>query len=299
MNTFRFGKHVVALGSSPLVMGVLNVTPDSFSDGGKFVSHAAAIEHAYRMVADGADLIDVGGESTRPGSDTVPVEEELRRILPVVEALARGSDGRPRLPVPLSIDTRKPEVAAAALAAGCTMVNDITAARNALMADVLRDHPDIPVVLMHMLGEPKTMQVDPHYEDVVGEVTSELAMRAAGLEASGIARERIVLDPGIGFGKRLHDNLEILHALEAFRELGYPVLVGASRKSFLGSLLGGHSPQATPAPPEARLYGSLAVAAWCHAHHVEFVRVHDVRETVELFRILDAIEDPAPHVPKG
>jgi len=148
---------------------------------------------------------------------------------------------------------------------------------------------------MHMQGEPKTMQAEPHYDDVVGEVTSELAMRAASLEATGIARERIVLDPGIGFGKRLHDNLELLNRIDAFKELGYPVLVGASRKSFIGTLLGGSA----PAPPDARLYGSLAVAAWCHQHHVEMVRVHDVRATVELFRILDALENPAPHRPKG
>jgi dihydropteroate synthase len=187
-------------------------------------------------------------------------------------------------------------VAEAALVTGCAMVNDVTAARDPRMADVLRAHPNAAIVLMHMLGEPRTMQEDPQYAEVVGEVTSELAMRAASLEATGIARERIVLDPGIGFGKKLHHNLEILTQIDAFKELGYPVLVGASRKSFIGALLG---TQARPAAPEARLYGSLAVAAWCHAHHVEMVRVHDVRETVELFKLLDAIEDPAPHRPKG
>jgi dihydropteroate synthase len=275
------------------------VTPDSFSDGGKFVTHKAAIEHAHAMASQGADVIDIGGESTRPGSDAVGVGEELARVLPVIEALARGGEGRPRLPLPLSIDTRKPEVAEAALTMGCTMVNDVTAARDPRMVDVLRAHADVPVVLMHMKGDPKTMQDEPRYEEVVGEITSELAMRAAGLEATGIARERIVLDPGIGFGKRLIDNLEILREIDVLKELGYPVLVGASRKSFLGTLLGGASPKAPPAPAEARLCGSLAVAAWCHAHHIEMVRVHDVRETVELFKILDAIEDPAPYRPKG
>ena len=277
-------------------MGVLNVTPDSFSDGGKFVSQKAAIEHAHKMAADGADLIDIGGESTRPGADAVSATEEIRRLLPVIEALTRGTDGRPPLPVPLSIDTRKPEVADAALRAGCAMVNDVSAAGDPRMVDVLRMHGNASIVLMHMQGDPKTMQEEPRYHEVVGEVKAELAMRAASLEATGIARERIVLDPGIGFGKRLHDNLEILHEIEASRELGYPLLVGASRKSFVGSLVARGN---AVAAPEARLYGSLAVAAWCHRQHVEMVRVHDVRETVELFRVLDAIEDPAPHRPKG
>lgn len=291
----RFGKVTLSFRRAPLVMGVLNVTPDSFSDGGKFVSHRAAVEHAHAMAAGGADIIDIGGESTRPGSDTVPFQEEIARVLPVIEALLRGGNGRPRLPLPLSIDTRKPEVADAALRAGCTMVNDVTAVRDSRMVDVLRAHPNVPVVLMHMQGEPKTMQDEPRYEDVVGEVTSELAMRAASLEATGIARERIVIDPGIGFGKRLHDNLEILNQISAFKELGYPVLVGASRKSFIGILVR----PAAAAAPEARLCGSLAVAAWCYQHRVEMVRVHDVRETAELFRVLDAIENPAPHRPKG
>ena len=279
-------------------MGVLNITPDSFSDGGKFVAYRAAIEHAHAMVAAGADIVDVGGESTRPGSDPVPTSEELARVMSVIETLVRGGDGRPPLPVPISIDTRKPEVATIALDAGCTMLNDVTAARDPRMVDVLRTHSNVSIVLMHMLGEPKTMQVEPRYADAAAEITAELAMRAAGLEATGIARERIVLDPGIGFGKRLHDNLEILNRIEALRALGYPVLVGASRKAFIGTLVAGTAAK-TPAPSPARLYGSLAVAAWCHAHHVEMVRVHDVRETVDLFRVLDAIEDPSPHRPKG
>jgi dihydropteroate synthase len=298
MHTLRLGNRTLPFRRSPLVMGILNVTPDSFSDGGKFAAHRAAVEHAHAMAADGADIIDVGGESTRPGSDPVPAPEELARVIPVIEALARGGNGRPPLPVPLSIDTRKPEVARAALAAGATMVNDVNAARDPSMVDVLREHPHAPVVLMHMQGEPKTMQKAPDYADAAGEVSAELAMRAAGLEAAGIARERIVLDPGIGFGKRLHDNLEILRAVDALRATGYPVLVGASRKAFIGTLLGGASPRATPAAPEARLCGSLAVAAWCHAHRVEMVRVHDVRETAGLFRVLDAIEDPAAHAPR-
>jgi len=296
MTSLRLGKHTLEFRRSPLVMGVLNVTPDSFSDGGRFVAHRAAIEHAHKLAAEGADIIDVGGESTRPGSDAVTAGEELARVLPVIEALVRGGDGRPRLPIPISIDTRKPEVAEAALVTGCSMVNDVTAARDPRMVDVLRAHGNTAIVLMHMLGEPKTMQDDPHYVDVVGEVSSELALRAAGLEATGIGRERIVLDPGIGFGKKLHHNLELLNAIESFKALGYPVLVGASRKAFIGTLLGA---AARPAPPGERLCGSLGVAAWCHAHHVDMIRVHDVRETVELFKLLDAIENPASHRPKG
>lgn len=297
MTSLRLGKHTLPFRRSPLVMGVLNVTPDSFSDGGRFLNHRSAIEQAHRMAAEGADVIDVGGESTRPGSDTVTASEELARVLPVIEALVRGGDGRPRLPIPISIDTRKPEVAEAALVTGCSMVNDVTAARDPRMVDVLRAHSNAAIVLMHMRGEPKTMQDDPQYADVSGEVSSELAMRAASLEATGIARERIVLDPGIGFGKRLHHNLEILNTIDAFKDLGYPLLIGASRKAFVGALLANTASK--PAPPEARLYGSLAVAAWCHAHHIQMIRVHDVRETVELFRVLDALEDPAPHRPKG
>jgi dihydropteroate synthase len=296
MSSLRLGKYTLTLRRSPLVMGVLNVTPDSFSDGGRFLSHRAAIEQAHTMTAEGADIIDIGGESTRPGSETVSAAEELARVLPVIEALVRGGEGRPRLPIPVSVDTRKPEVAEAALVTGCAMINDVTAARDPRMVDVLRAHPSSAVVLMHMLGEPRTMQDDPRYVEVAGEVTSELAMRAASLEATGIARERIVLDPGIGFGKKLHHNLELLNRIDTFKELGYPLLVGASRKSFIGSLVASGN---TVAAPEARLYGSLAVAAWCHAHHVEMIRVHDVRATVELFKLLDAIEDPAPHRPKG
>ncbi len=298
MQNLRFGPRTIPLRRSPLVMGILNVTPDSFSDGGRFASPRAAVEHAHAMAADGADVIDVGGESTRPGSDPVPLAEELARVIPVIEVLVRGGDGRPPLPVPVSIDTRTPDVARAAIAAGATMVNDVNAARDPRMVDVLRGHPHIPVVLMHMQGDPKTMQQAPAYADAAGEVAAELAMRAAGLEAAGIERERIVLDPGIGFGKRLHDNLEILRAIDALRALGHPVMVGASRKAFIGTLLGGFSPRAVPAPPDARLCGSLAVAAWCHAHRVEMVRVHDVRETAGLFRVLDAIEDPSAHRPR-
>ena len=288
--SLRCGERTLTFGRNPLIMGILNVTPDSFSDGGRFASPRAAVAHAHAMAAAGADVIDVGGESTRPGSDTVSVTEELARVLPVIESLVHGGDGRPRLPVPVSIDTRKPVVARAALDAGATMLNDINATRDSAMIDVLRDHPRVPVILMHMLGEPRTMQEAPSYNDAPQEVADYLALRAAALETAGIARARIVLDPGIGFGKRLIDNLEILKRIDALRALGYPVLVGGSRKSFLGKLLGG-------AGAEGRLAGSLAVAALCRARAVEMVRVHDVAETVGLFRVLDAIDHPDEHTP--
>jgi dihydropteroate synthase len=263
-------------------MGILNVTPDSFSDGGRFVDVRAAVEHAHAMVDAGAAIVDVGGESTRPGSEPVPASLEIERVVPVIDALARGGFGHAPLAAPVSIDTRKPKVADEALRAGASMVNDVTAGRDPAMIDVLRWRDDVPVVLMHMLGEPKTMQAEPRYDDVLRDVGRFLDERARALIESGIARERIVIDPGIGFGKRFEDNVALLRGLDALGKLGYPVLVGASRKSFLGTLLDG-------AAADQRLAGSLAVAAHCYAAGVEMVRVHDVRETVQLFRVLDAI----------
>jgi dihydropteroate synthase len=271
-------------------MGILNVTPDSFSDGGKFVSHRAAVAHAHAMAAAGADIVDVGGESTRPGAQAVSTQEESERVLPVIASLVRGGDGRPALPVPISIDTHKPAVARAALDAGAAMLNDVNATRDPAMVDVLRERPAIPVVLMHMLGEPGTMQDQPNYDDAPQEIADFLALRAAALETAGVDASRIVLDPGIGFGKRLFDNLAILKRIDALRALGYPVLVGASRKSFLGTLLGG-------AGAESRLAGSLAAAALCYYRGVEMVRVHDVAETAGLFRVLEAIDHPDDHRP--
>jgi dihydropteroate synthase len=234
------------------------------------------------MVEAGAAIVDVGGESTRPGSEPVPASLEIDRVVPVIEALARGGFDLPPLPAPISIDTRKPKVADEALRAGASMVNDVTAGRDPAMIDVLRWRDDVPVVLMHMLGEPKTMQKEPRYDDVLREVGRTLDERAQALIEAGVARERIVVDPGIGFGKRLEDNLALLKGAEALRKLGYPLMVGASRKSFLGKLL-------DEAGPDDRLAGSLAVAAHCYAAGVEMVRVHDVRETVQLFRVLEAV----------
>ncbi len=289
-SSIRCGTRVLSFGRTPLVMGILNVTPDSFSDGGRYSDRRSAVAYAHEMAAAGADIIDVGGESTRPGSGGVSARDELARVLPVIDVLVHGGDGRPPLPVPVSIDTRKPEVARAAIAAGATMVNDITATSNTAMVDVLREHRDVPVILMHMLGEPKTMQDEPSYKDAPAEIADYLALRAAALEAGGVDASRIVLDPGIGFGKRVYDNLEILKRIDEIKALGYPVLVGASRKSFIGTLLGG-------ARPEGRLAGSLAIAALCYRSGVEMVRVHDVPETVGLFRVLDAVGHSEDHRP--
>jgi dihydropteroate synthase len=265
----------------PLVMGVLNVTPDSFSDGGRFPGVDAAVGHARRMIQAGADVVDVGGESTRPGSAAVTEAEEMARVMPVLEALFDGGDPG----VPVSIDTRKPAVAAAALARGCSIVNDIGGVEDPEMVEVLVDAgDDVPVVVMHKSGEPRTMQVAPRYDDVVAEVTRYLSRRVEVLEEAGIAGQRIILDPGIGFGKRYRDNLELLKHIDAVGALGYPVLVGGSRKRFLGELL--------DAGPDRRLPGSLAVAAHCRVAGVDIVRVHDVAETRGLFTTLDAIDNP-------
>lgn len=260
---------------TPLVMGILNVTPDSFSDGGRYVQVSDAVGAALRMVEDGADVVDIGGESSRPGAEDVGEAEELRRVLPVIEAL------RERIRVPMSIDTRRARVAHEALQAGCSIVNDISACRDPEMPGIIKER-HTPVVVMHMRGEPKTMQQQPAYDDVVAEVGDFFKERIDFLKRAGIGDDRIVLDPGIGFGKRFRDNLELLRGIESLARFGCPLLVGASRKAFLGVLL--------DAPAENRLVGSLAVAARCHQAGVDIVRVHDVRETVQLFRVLDATE---------
>jgi dihydropteroate synthase len=261
----------------PLVMGVLNVTPDSFSDGGEHYAPDIAIQHALRMEQEGADIIDIGGESTRPGSEGIDADEEWRRVQPVIASLVGSTS------VPISIDTRRASVARAALEAGCHIVNDITACGDPHMVDVVRDH-GAPIVIMHIKGDPKSMQVNPIYNNVTKEVCAFLKERADFLRHEGIEGDKIVIDPGIGFGKRFRDNLALLEAIGGLRDLGYPVLVGASRKRFLGELL--------DAGPQDRLSGNLAVAAWCHRIGVDIIRVHDVKETVGLFRVLDSIEHP-------
>jgi dihydropteroate synthase len=246
-------------------MGVLNVTPDSFSDGGLYLDPGSAVAHGERLAEEGADLIDVGGESTRPGAEPVSEVEELRRVVPVIEQLAR------KVSVPISIDTAKAPVARAALAAGASFINDVSALRldRGMAAFVAGSGAD--VCLMHMQGEPRTMQEDPRYEDVVSEVKSFLEERLAFAVAEGIPASRIWLDPGIGFGKTLEHNLELLRRLDEIVAIGRPVVVGASRKRFIGALTGRSEPE--------RLAGSLAAAVLAYERGASMLRVHDVQET--------------------
>jgi dihydropteroate synthase len=246
----------------PAVMGVLNVTPDSFSDGGAFLEPAAALAQAARMSAEGADLIDVGGESTRPGAEPVGAEEELRRVMPVIERLA--ADGG----TPLSIDTSKSQVARAATEAGAVFVNDVTALRGDPELAAVVAASEAQLCLMHMQGEPRTMQDDPRYDDVVSEVKSFLEERLAFAVRAGIAEERVWLDPGIGFGKALKHNLELLRRLDEIVALGRPVLVGASRKRFIGALTG--------RPETERVAGSVAANVLAFVRGAHMFRVHDV-----------------------
>jgi len=248
-------------------MGVINVTPDSFSDGGQLADAGAAVAHGLALVAEGADWLDVGGESTRPGATPVEEAEELRRVLPVVEALA--AEG-----ARVSIDTRKPGVARAAVAAGATMLNDVGASNGAVAAEL-----GVAWVAMHMQGEPATMQDDPRYGDVVAEVLHELVQRADAARAAGAPE--VWLDPGIGFGKTADHNLALLAHLDAFVATGLPVLVGSSRKGFIGRLLGDSDRSDAPATVDDRLEGSLATATWAMANGARMVRVHDVRATAQ------------------
>jgi dihydropteroate synthase len=260
--------------STPVVMGVLNVTPDSFSDGGRFLDHDLAIEHALRMEAAGAALIDVGGESTRPGAQALSADEEIRRVVPIIEALAA------RVKAPISVDTSKPEVIVAAVRAGASMVNDVRALREpGAMAAVAGSNA--AVCLMHMQGEPRTMQQDPRYGDVVAEVREFLNARVQACQEAGIARDRLVLDPGLGFGKRLEHNLALLAALPALGALGLPLLVGASRKSMFATLLGRQVNE--------RLAGSVAVATAAALAGASIVRAHDVAETVDAVKVAHAL----------
>ena len=258
-----------------IVMGVLNVTPDSFSDGGLFLDSEKAIEHGLKMVADGAAIIDIGGESTRPGSASVSTEQQIERVVPVIEALCEKTD------VPISIDTYNVEVAGAALEAGAAMINDITALNNDRMAELAAGH-EVPVVLMHMQGSPVTMQVEPKYEDVVGEVLEFLLSRAKRAEHYGIPKERIFIDSGIGFGKTLEHNLLLLKNIDRFVSAGHRVLVGTSRKSFLGKIIGREN-------PGQRIFGTAATVALCAEAGVSIVRVHDVAEMVDVIKVANSI----------
>lgn len=258
----------------PLIMGIVNVTPDSFSDGGRLHDSEQAISHALMLAEQGADILDVGGESTRPGAAPVSEDEELRRVLPVIEALAaRG--------LAVSADTRKPRVMREAIRAGAAMVNDVMALREPGALEALAGS-EAAVCLMHMLGEPQTMQAAPHYEDVVGEVRDFLAQRLAACEAAGIARNRLVIDPGFGFGKTLAHNLALLKSLGRLAELGVPVLAGMSRKSMLGALTG--------RPVEQREYAGIAAHLAAVARGAAIVRVHDVAAMKDALVVWQAIE---------
>ena len=258
------------------VMGVLNVTPDSFSDGGEFLDSQAAIAHGIALAEEGADLIDVGGESTRPGAEPVDEAEELRRVLPVVQALVSEE-------IAVSIDTMKPEVARQAVAAGAVVINDVNGLRSPGMLEAAAASGAF-VCIMHMLGEPRTMQEEPRYDDVVSEVLDWLLERAQVAEVGGILKDRIWLDPGIGFGKTVDHNLSLLRATAEFASVGYPVMIGASRKSFIGKI-------AEESEPINRLPGSLAAALYAAQKGARILRVHDVAATVQALAIQSAILD--------
>jgi dihydropteroate synthase len=260
-------------------MGVVNVTPDSFSDGGQHADAATAVAHALALADDGADVIDVGGESTRPGAAPVAGSVEIDRVVPVIAELARV-----RPAVPISVDTSKPAVARAALAAGAAIVNDVMAGRDETMLRCVAEH-DAAIVLMHMRGEPRTMQADTRYTDVVAEVHAFLAERAAAALAAGIRADAIFLDPGIGFGKDATGNLKLLRALGDLAALGYPVVVGASRKSFIGALTG--------APTGQRLAGSLAALVGACGLERVLLRVHDAAATLQFVTVLQAVRSVA------
>lgn len=270
----------LVLGERTLIMGVLNVTPDSFSDGGEFLGPEAAIERALEMERDGADLLDVGAESTRPGSGAVSVEEELRRVLPVLEGL------RGRLKIPISVDTQKAEVARAALNAGAELINDVSGLKHdPKIAEVAAEHK-VPLILMHMRGEPGTMQQKPFAREVLRDVISGLKASAAKARKAGVAKSQIVFDPGIGFGKSYDQNYELLRKLPQLGELGFSLLVGTSRKAFLGRTLGRDG---QPAPPEKRIWGTAATVAVSILKGAHIVRVHDVAEMVQVARVADCV----------
>lgn len=268
--------RILEFGDKTLVMGVLNVTPDSFSDGGQFYDADVAIKHGLQLATDGADIIDVGGESTRPGAAPVGEKDEITRVLPVVEALAVETDAL------ISIDTTKAAVAEAAIAAGASILNDVSALRfDSRMTEVARVS-GAGIVLMHMKGEPHTMQENPTYANLVGEVKEQLFAWAENAEHSGISPHRVAIDPGIGFGKTIDHNLELLKNLrELTEQTKYPVVVGPSRKSFIGKTL--------DLPVEERLEGTAAVVAWAVANYASVIRVHDVKEMVRVCRMVEAI----------
>jgi dihydropteroate synthase len=280
---WQLPRRVIRFGRLPLIMGIVNVTPDSFFDGGKYLDPQAAIEHALRLEAEGADLLDIGGESTRPYASPVPAEEEFRRVIPVIARLAG------QVKIPISVDTYKARVAEAAIAAGAEIVNDVTALRGDPEMLPLLARTRVGLCLMHMQGTPQTMQDAPHYHDVLAEVKSFLADVRDRAVAAGVSPEAIVLDPGIGFGKRLKHNLALLRNIDQFHALGRPILVGASRKRFIGDILGD--------PTADRLPGTLATMVYLATKGVHILRVHDVaavRQALGVFAALQGLCDDSP-----
>ena len=278
-----WGGHHLTLGPRTLVMGIVNVTPDSFSDGGRFLACDDAIAQGLRLMDEGADILDIGGESTRPFSDAVSTEEELGRVVPVIEALAR------RGTTPISIDTTKAEVARRALEAGASIINDVSALRvDPAMAGVAVTH-DVPIILMHMLGTPKTMQVDPEYDDVVDAVVTFLRQAVEMAVQAGIDARRVIVDPGIGFGKTFRHNLQLLHHLQALQALNCPIMVGASRKAFIRHLLKPPGEKDIRADLPIVTTGTQATVAASALQGAHIVRVHEVAETRATLKIIDAI----------
>lgn len=272
---WRCGSYELELGRT-LIMGILNLTPDSFSDGGQYDDPIVAVPRAVTMCREGAVIVDVGGESTRPGAAPVTIAEEIARVVPTLERVIEHEN------CPVSIDTRNVEVARAAIEAGAAIINDVSGFRDTEMVDFAAS-VDAGLVVMHMLGEPGTMQDEPHYDDVVGEISEYLVSCAETLMDAGVERERICLDPGIGFGKKLEHNLQILRELPRLAGLGYPTLVGASRKSVIGALI-------EVEEPSRRVEGSLGAAVWAALNGADILRVHDVRETVQAVRVAEAIK---------
>lgn len=264
------------IGERTLIMGILNVTPDSFSDGGQYQDTETAIHHGIRMAEDGADVIDIGGESSRPGSEPVSVDEELSRVTPVIEALAK------KIEIPISIDTYKPDVARAALDAGASIINDITGLADERMRSLAAERKT-PTIIMHMKGAPRNMQENPEYEDVISEIMAFFRERIALAVEADLPEEYIIIDPGIGFGKTLEYNLEIIRDLADFKTLGRPILVGTSRKAFIGKILGG-------LPPTERLEGTAATVAISIMNGANIVRVHDVKEMGQVAKMSDAVK---------
>jgi dihydropteroate synthase len=278
-----WSNYSLELGRQTCIMGVVNVTPDSFSDGGKFFDSAAAVAQGEKLAAEGAAIVDIGGESTRPFSDPISVEEEIRRVVPVIERLSR------RISIPISIDTTKAAVARRALKAGAALINDVSALRfDPALAAVAAEF-DAPIILMHMLGEPKSMQVEPRYDNLLEEIRKYFEDAIARAQNLGISRSKIIVDPGIGFGKTIAHNLLLIKHIQAFTSLDAPILIGASRKSFIRKILKGE--HAKDLPPDLPIVetGSQAVAAAAILNGAHIVRVHDVANTVATAKILDAI----------